>query len=78
MPGQAQSNEAFEKWLEKPFPRCSSEGCLSDDVCERYSFGCYAGRYCDPHWRTSGYRDAVDASAEFDPYYAGERIEPLD
>jgi hypothetical protein len=64
----------FEEWITKPF-RCSHEGCLSDDVCERQSFGCYAGRYCDPHWKTSGYRDATDPDAEFDPTYAGERIE---
>jgi hypothetical protein len=45
---------------------------------QRYSFGCYAGRYCDACWRESGYRDATDPDAEFDPDYAGERIEPLD
>ena len=41
----------------------------------RYSFGCYAGKYCDEHWKTSGYRDATDPDAEFDPDYAGERID---
>jgi hypothetical protein len=44
----------------------------------RYSFGCYAGRYCGECWPKSGYRDAVDPSAEFSPDDAGERIEPLD
>jgi len=45
---------------------------------ERYSFGCYAGRYCDACWRTSGYRDADDPEAEFDPQDAGESLEPED
>jgi len=42
---------------------------------EQYSFGCYAGRYCSVCWPKSGFRDATDATAEFDPAYAGERIE---
>ena len=42
---------------------------------ERHSFGIYAGRYCDKCWLASGYRDATDPTAEFDPYYAGERLE---
>ena len=67
----------FDRWLEAPHPRCSLQGCL-EDAWEQYSFGCYAGRWCDRHWPLSGYRDATDASATFDPDYAGERIEPLD
>jgi hypothetical protein len=68
-------DEQILKWLEKPSPRCSYKGCLSDDLFDRYSFGCYAGRWCDTHWPMSGYRDATDPDAVFDPMYAGERIE---
>ena len=42
---------------------------------DQYSFGCYAGRYCATCWPKSGYRDATDPDARFDPYYAGERID---
>jgi len=42
---------------------------------DQYSFGCYAGRYCEECWPRSGYRDAPDPEAEFDPSEAGERIE---
>jgi hypothetical protein len=42
----------------------------------RYSFGVYAGRYCDKHWQESGYRDVDDPDAVFDPADAGERLEP--
>ena len=41
----------------------------------RSSFGCYAGKYCDVCWPKSGYRDAVDPDAVFDPADAGERID---
>lgn len=42
---------------------------------EQYSFGVYAGRYCSECWPKSGYRDAVDDSATFDPADAGERMD---
>jgi len=42
---------------------------------ERYSFGVYAGRWCDACWRTSGYRDATDDEAEFSELDAGERLD---
>ena len=42
---------------------------------ERYSFNCYAGRYCDMCWPQSGYRDAADPSAEFSEADAGERLD---
>ena len=45
---------------------------------ERYSFGCYAGRYCDECWPQSGYRDAVNDAERFDTMDAGEVIEPWD
>lgn len=39
---------------------------------ERYSFGVYAGKYCDQCWSRSGFRDATDPDAVFDPADAGE------
>ena len=39
---------------------------------ERYSFGVYAGRWCDQCWPNSGYRDATDPDAAFDRADAGE------
>jgi hypothetical protein len=44
----------------------------------RSSFGIYAGRYCDQCWPKSGYRDATDPDAEFDPLDAGECLEAED
>ena len=43
----------------------------------RTSFGAYAGRYCDTCWPQSGFRDAVDPTARFDPADAGESLEPV-
>ena len=52
------------------------------DMVERYSFNCFAGWYCysdDDHcWKNSGYRDATDPDARFDPMDAGEVMEPED
>lgn len=45
---------------------------------DRYSFGIYAGKYCDICWPKSGYRDATDPEAKFDPADAGEVLEPED
>jgi hypothetical protein len=42
---------------------------------ERFSFGHYAGRYCDECWKSSGYRDAVDPRAKFSGNDAGESLE---
>ena len=42
---------------------------------EQYSFGCYAGRYCPACWSQSGFRDATDPTARFDPMDAGESME---
>ena len=55
--------------------QCEAEDRDYEFAEERYSFGIYAGRYCDSCWLESGYRDATDPTAEFDPYYAGERLE---
>ena len=54
----------------------------SDDLpfrwaAEQYSFGIYAGRYCRECWRKSGFRDATDSDARFDPADAGERLEEI-
>ena len=38
----------------------------------RQSFGAYAGRYCDECWYNSGFRDARNEDAVFDPMDAGE------
>ena len=43
---------------------------------ERYSFGIYAGRWCDGCWPQSGFRDATDPNAEFSELDAGECLEP--
>lgn len=40
---------------------------------ERYSLGIYAGRWCNRHWKTSGYRD--EPASAFDPLDAGERYD---
>lgn len=63
-------------WLEERWccRHCLEQGRVGDAE-ERYSFGCYAGKYCDDCWRTSGYRDATDCDAEFSELDAGERIE---
>jgi len=45
---------------------------------KQFSFGTYAGKYCEECWKKSGFRDAIDPDAEFDPTYAGERLEPED
>jgi hypothetical protein len=56
---------------------CGKE--TTDFLPEYHSFGVYAGRYCDDKcWANSGYRDATDSDAEFDPMYAGEVMEPED
>jgi hypothetical protein len=56
--------------------QCAACGKYREYLEEYYSFGVYAGRYCDDRcWRASGYRDAVDPNARFDPADAGERLE---
>lgn len=54
---------------------CKAEGKPYQWADEQYSFGHYAGRYCAACWPKSGYRDACDDSAEFDPSYAGESLD---
>ncbi len=44
---------------------------------QQYSFGVYAGRYCNDCWLKSGYRDATDENAVFDPADAGESLEEI-
>lgn len=48
--------------------------CGSKDADRQYSFGLYAGIYCDPCWKISGYRDANEEvdRAELDEEYYGD------
>ena len=55
-------------------PECAgtdrdTEPCTGE-VKERYSLGIYAGRWCNSHWKTSGYRD--EPASAFDSADAGE------
>lgn len=54
-------------------------GCGKDwdqaDVEERFSFGIYAGKWCTPCWKTSGYRD--EGPEGFDPGDAGESYDEV-
>lgn len=47
---------------------------------DRFSFGVYAGHFCDAHWRKSGYKGSTPETEdeEFDPDFAGERMEEDD
>ena len=62
--------------------KCNGDDCQleetarNNEVIERYSFGIYAGRYCNPCWKKSGYRD--EPASAFDPMDAGETLEPED
>jgi len=64
--------------MHTPTARCGACGKEKPryDLEERYSFGVYAGRYCnDTCWAESGYRDATDPDARFDAADAGEAME---
>jgi hypothetical protein len=52
--------------------RCRKAGCNEHGIM-RYSLGYPAGRYCEAHWATSGYRK--EGPEGFDPGYAGERLD---
>lgn len=47
---------------------------------DRYSFGVYAGHYCDAHWATSGYKGSTPETEDevFDPDFAGEVMDEED
>jgi ribosomal protein L37AE/L43A len=49
--------------------KCAEGGCEKPGY-TRHSLGIYAGRWCDQHWKTSGYRD--EPASAFDPADAGE------
>lgn len=57
----------------KPLP-CAGEHRddepCNGDASEQYSLGIYAGRWCEKHWKTSGYRD--EPASAFDPADCGE------
>lgn len=58
-------------------PRRPCCKCGEPDAPEQYSFGVYAGRYCEGRcWASSGFRDATDSTARFDPADAGESMDP--
>ena len=57
---------------------CERKGAPYEYADERYSFGAYAGRYCDSCWLNSGFRDATDPDAHFDPMDAGEVLDAED
>jgi hypothetical protein len=59
--------------VERSVPVCR---CGSEDAEERYSLGIYAGVWCAPCWKTSGYRD--EGPSGFDPLDAGEAYEEDD
>lgn len=63
-------------WIEERWccRRCLDQGIVRC-ADEQYSLGVYAGKYCPKCWLKSGYVDATDPDAEFDPDYAGERME---
>lgn len=48
---------------------CTKSDCPKPGY-DRYSLGIYAGRMCDGHWDTSGYRK--EGREGFDPADAGE------
>lgn len=70
-----------ETWVDD---RLLCHHCMDDEegpyreAYTQYSFGIYAGKYCETCWPKSGYRDATDENAEFDPTYAGECLESDD
>ena len=51
---------------------CGKYGCTKPGQ-DRLSLGLPAGRYCDEHWASSGYR--TEGREGFDPTYAGERYD---
>lgn len=58
--------------------QCAADGVPYRESEERNSFGCYAGRYCDECWPNSGFHDACDPNAVFDPCDCGESMEGID
>ena len=54
------------------YGHCSLQDC-DNEAEPRYSLGIYAGRWCDEHWATAGYRK--EGPEGFDPSYAGEHYE---
>jgi hypothetical protein len=80
-PHEYDFNAMYSESTHVPTARCGTCGKEKPryDLEERYSFGVYAGRYCDDAcWARSGYRDATDPEARFDPADAGEAMEPED
>ena len=55
---------------------CEEHDREPGEASERFSFGIYAGWYCDTCLFESGFRDATDPDAEFSELDAGEQLEP--
>ena len=51
------------------YGHCSNQEC-NEEAKLRYSLGIYAGRWCDEHWKTAGYRK--EGPEGFNPLDAGE------
>ena len=66
-----------EVWTVVPVRKWTCNRCQtdSDSVDERYSYGIYAGRWCNKCWPKSGYRDACEERPISD---IEEPIEPED
>jgi hypothetical protein len=67
---QFDNDDDEARYAARPMAQCGEETCTSDEVYERQSFGIYAGKWCDKHWKSSGYKD--EPASAFDPAYAGE------
>jgi hypothetical protein len=51
-------------------PCAHFDECGEAEAPQRFSLGLYAGKWCDDHWVTSGYRK--EGPEGFDPLDAGE------
>lgn len=76
LPDYERLSEGDDYCESKPICNKQDEGPCKGDVDTRYSLGIYAGKYCDGHWETSGYRK--EGREGFDPMDAGECYEEDD
>jgi hypothetical protein len=68
--------QPWEKWTCAKCRVTNANAANGQEVSERHSMGVYTGRYCDPCWQKSGYRDVEDPTVTFDPADAGESMDP--
>jgi hypothetical protein len=64
---QDDAREQFGRYFCRP---CADKGKV-EGADERFCMGVYAGMMCDPCWADSG----MNHDREFDPDYAGERMD---